>query len=154
MFCNSNYRKQLRIILKKRERERKSRVYDILFDYSRLNPMGLWCALDETYSASGSLYVDDGESIGMLTWLQHVIVIVGTLFKLYFLQFISKLLLLTAVIFVLESREIFYTEITNIVNIVGFFSFSDSYTTGKYLELKFELKEVLYLIKNAYLIPK
>lgn len=48
--------------------------------YSRLNPMGLWCALDETYSASGSLYVDDGESI-------------------------------------------------------------DSYTTGKYLELKFELKE-------------
>lgn len=57
-------------------------------------------------------------------------------------------------IFVLESREIFYTEITNIVNIVGFFSFSDSYTTGKYLELKFELKEVPYVIKNAYLIPK
>lgn len=49
---------------------------------SRLNPMGLWCALDETYSASGSLYVDDGESIGMLTWLQHVIVIVQTLVKL------------------------------------------------------------------------
>lgn len=29
-----------------------------------MNPMGLWCALDESNSASGSLFMDDGESIG------------------------------------------------------------------------------------------
>lgn len=29
-----------------------------------MNPMGLWCALDENNSASGSLFMDDGESIG------------------------------------------------------------------------------------------
>lgn len=76
-----------------REIEKNREFMIVCLNTSRLNPMGLWCALDETYSASGSLYVDDGESIGMLTWSQHVIVIVGTLFKLYFLQFISKLLL-------------------------------------------------------------
>lgn len=56
-------------------------------------------------------------------------------------------------IFTTKSREVFYTEIA--VNIVlVFFSFPDSYTTEKYLELKFELKEVPYVIKNAYLISK
>lgn len=29
-----------------------------------MNPMGLWCVLDETNTASGSLFMDDGESIG------------------------------------------------------------------------------------------
>lgn len=33
--------------------------------FSRLLSMGLWCALDDTNSAVGSLYMDDGESIGM-----------------------------------------------------------------------------------------
>ncbi|XP_062576597.1 sucrase-isomaltase, intestinal-like [Saccostrea cucullata] len=31
--------------------------------FSRLNPMGLWCALDESNSANGTLYMDDGESL-------------------------------------------------------------------------------------------
>lgn len=48
----------------------------ILCFTSRLNPMGLWCALDETYSASGFLYMDDGESIGMLSWLHQINVVI------------------------------------------------------------------------------
>lgn len=35
-----------------------------VFAYSRLNPFGLIIALDEHGEASGSLYWDDGDSIG------------------------------------------------------------------------------------------
>lgn len=40
-----------------------------------MNPMGLWCALDENNSASGSLFMDDGESIGKYsTYLLTVLI--------------------------------------------------------------------------------
>lgn len=107
----------------------------ILCFTSRLNPMGLWCALDETYSASGFLYMDDGESIGMLTWLDQIIVIVY--WNLVQTPIIPN--------YACKPQRFLYQSLQWLSNevLLSFFSpISDSYTTGKYLELKFELKEV------------
>nr|XP_022286839.1 maltase-glucoamylase, intestinal-like [Crassostrea virginica] len=40
--------------------------------FSRMNPISLWCSLDESASARGSLFMDDGESLNSISTKQYL----------------------------------------------------------------------------------
>lgn len=43
-----------------------TQTYFFVYDFSRLNPMGLIIALDDNNQASGELFWDDGDSRGIV----------------------------------------------------------------------------------------